>query len=1057
MTPTRQLRISAWAIQNPTPVAVMFIALVLAGIISYLTLPVKNFPDIQFPLVIVTVTQSGAAPQELKTQVTRQIEDAVSGITDIDAMSSVVTQGSSVTRIQFNIGTNLQKATDDVRAKVDAARALLPREIDPPNVQQVTFDDQPIITYAVTPAPGSNMTATELSWLVDNDLSRTLQGVPGVGQVQRQGGVVREINIIVDPARMAAQGVTAPQINQALTTVSEDAAGGRVQVGGREQTLRVLGAATTVDQIRNLALPGSGGRFIKLSDVADVGDGTAEVRAEAKYDGRPVVAFNITKTTEASDITTENGVDAALDEMVHGAKSSLFNPRGTPPSHPEIRVQKIFSQVDDTRGGFNATKETMFEGMVLAAFVVWLFLRDWRATAVTAIAMPVSLIPTFIFMAMVGFSLDLVSLLALTLVIGILVDDAIVEIENIEKRVHVGMRPYAAAMEGADQIGLAVVATTSAIIVVFAPVSFMPGIPGQFFKEFGLTISVAVLFSLVTARLLTPLLAAYFLKPKPPRPRAPLPGVYVRTLHWALDHRILASLVGFAIFVLSVVLAVAVVPKGLQPENNPNFYEADVDAPPGSTLADTRLAVAQLADLLKRQPETEHVYTSVGSADAGQFGAPSATGVTTGAAIAILKPHGRPKVAQIRDRLRPYFHQIPDVRVTMQGQNFGGSTVQVTLSSESGQDLDAAALELQREMAGLRTLADPRPATAPPAPELIIRPRPDDAARLGVDADTIASVARIATVGDIDANVAKLDVGDRRIPIRVRLPESSRTDLPTLRDLRVPTASGGLTTLGSVADVYFQAGPAEITRYDRRDDVIVLADLVNGAKLSSAYEEVERLPIMQHLPPGVVEERNIGNQQAQSQLFAGFGIALFAGIGLVYGVMVLLFGSFFKPITILAALPLSIAGAMIALLLAHSELSIPSMIGLFMLMGIAAKNSILLVEYAIERERGGATQREALLEACRERARPIVMTTLAMMAGMLPTALGLGVGSEFRQPMAVAVIGGLITSTLLSLVLVPVVYEFIDDFEAWLRPKLIPLITPKDAVGPSTAQAPPRA
>jgi len=1043
MNPARQLRISAWAIQNPTPVAVLFIALVLAGMISYLTLPVKNFPNIQFPLVIVTVTQSGAAPQELKSQVTRQIEDAVSGITDIDAMSSVVTQGSSTTRIQFNIGTNLQKATDDVRAKVDAARALLPREVDPPNVQQVTFDDQPIITYAVTPAPGNNMSAADLSWIVDNDVSRTLQGVGGVGQVERQGGVDREINIIIDPARMAAQGVTAPQINQALVNVSEDAAGGRVEVGGREQTLRVLGAATSVDEIRNLALPGTGGRFVKLSDVADVGDGTAEIRSEAKYDGRPVVAFNVTKTTEASDVTTEDGVDAALDKMVHGSKPSFFNPGGTPPARPDIRVQKIFSVVDDTRGGFNATKETMFEGMLLAAFVVWLFLRDWRATAVTAIAMPVSLIPVFIFMALVGFSLDLVSLLALTLVIGILVDDAIVEIENIEKRVHGGMRPYAAAMEGADQIGLAVVATTSAIIVVFAPVSFMPGIPGQFFKEFGLTISVAVLFSLVVARLLTPLLAAYFLKPKAPRPRAPLPKVYVVTLHWALDHRWLASLAGFVIFVLSILLAVQV-PKGLQPEDNPNFYEADVDTPPGSTMADTRLAVAQLGDLLKKQPETEHVFTSVGSADAGQFGAPSSTGVTTGAAIAVISPHRALKVAQIRDRLRPYFHQIPDARVTVQGQNFGGATVQVTLSSESGENLEAASLELQREMAGLQTLADPRPATSPPAPEVIIRPRPDDAARLGVNADTIASVARIATVGDIDANVAKLDVGDRRIPIRVRLPETARTDLPTLRDLRVPTVSGGLTTLGSVADVYFQAGPAEITRYDRRDDVIVLADLVNGAKLSSAYQEVEKLPIMKHLPPGVVEERNIGNQQAQTQLFAGFGIALFAGIGLVYGVMVLLFGSFFKPITILAALPLSIAGAMIALLLWHSELSIPSMIGLFMLMGIAAKNSILLVEYAIERERDGASQREALLEACRERARPIVMTTLAMMAGMLPTALGIGQGSEFRQPMAVAVIGGLITSTLLSLVLVPVVYEFIDDFEGWLGPKLRRLITPKD-------------
>jgi len=301
--------------------------------------------------------------------------------------------------------------------------------------------------------------------------------------------------------------------------------------------------------------------------------------------------------------------------------------------------------------------------------------------------------------------------------------------------------------------------------------------------------------------------------------------------------------------------------------------------------------------------------------------------------------------------------------------------------------------------------------------------------------------------------VAKMDVGERRIPIRVRLPESARSNLPMLKDLRVPTASGGLTTLDSVADVYFQAGPAVITRYERRDDIMLLGDLTNGAKLSDANQEVNALPIMHKLPPGVIHELNFGNQQAQNQLFAGFLIALGSGIGLVYGVMVLLFGSFFKPLTILTALPLSIAGAMIALLAWHSELSIPSMIGLFMLMGIAAKNSILLVEYAIERERDGASQREALMEACRERARPIIMTTFAMMAGMVPTALGLGEGSEFRQPMAVAVIGGLITSTVLSLILVPVVYEFVDDFEGWLSPLLGRVITPKDLPGETAAAA----
>jgi HAE1 family hydrophobic/amphiphilic exporter-1 len=1052
----RQLRISAWAIRNPTPVAVLFISLVVAGLLSYFTLPVKNFPNVEFPLVVVTVTQSGAAPSQLKTQVTRPVEDALQGLTDVNAISSDVTQGASTTRIQFNIGTDLTKALDDVRAKVEATRAQLPREIDPPIVQRVDFSDQPIVTYSVSPAPGVTLSAADLSWVADNDISRTLQGVSGVGQVRRVGGVDREINVIVDPVRMAAQGVTAPALNQALSSVSVDDAGGRVDVGNREQTLRVLGSAANVDQIRNLSLPAAGGRYVKLSDVADVGDGTAEVRTTATLDGQPVVGFQVTKLKDASDVATEDAVDHALGAMVHGFKpqglAAMFGARPLPPTRPDVVVHKIVSQVDQTRGSFAATRETMLEGMALAALVVWLFLRDWRATAVTAVAMPVSLIPTFGFMALVGFSLDTVSLLALTLVIGILVDDAIVEIENIEKRVHGGVRPYAAAMEGADQIGLAVVATTSAIVVTFLPVSFMPGISGQFFREFGLTVSVAVLFSLVVARLLTPLLAAYFLVPKTPRERAPLPRFYTRSLQWALDHRWASTLIGGAIFVTSLVLAVAVVPKDLQPQGNANFYQVNVETPPGSTLQDTEEATQRLVALLKRQracgrPETRSVFSAVGGggSSGGGPGFVVSSGINTSVVVAILDPHRCTKVTQIRDRLRPLLHDIPDARVTFEGGGFGGATVQVVLSSASGVGLEGAALDLQRQMAGLHTLADPRPATTPPAPELIIRPRADDAARLGVSVDTIAQVARVATVGDIDANVPKLDVGDRRIPIRVRLPASARSDLATLRAMRLPTASGALTSLDSVADVYFQAGPGEITRYNRKDDIIVLADLTHGAVMSDAYGEVAKLPIMHHLPADVGVERNIGNQQAQAQLFGGFVVALFAGIGLVYAVMVLLFESFFKPITILAALPLSVAGAMVALLAFHSALSIPSLIGLFMLMGIAAKNSILLVEYAIERERAGASQREALYEACRERARPIVMTTFAMMGGMLPTAIGIGEGHEFRQPMAVAVIGGLITSTALSLVLVPTVYEFVDDFEQWLRPLVSRLITPRDA------------
>jgi HAE1 family hydrophobic/amphiphilic exporter-1 len=1039
--PRGGFRVSEWAIRHPIPVAVLFIAAVLAGLVAYGGLPIKNYPNIEFPAVLIQVTRSGAAPAEMETQVTRPVENALSGLSNVENIASTVTQGNSTTIIQFRLGENIQKATDDVRSKIDQIRNNLPRDVDPPITQRLEVDSQPIVTYAVS-APA--MSETELSWFIDNTISRDLQAQPGVSQINRLGGADREINVLVDPDRLAAQGLTASQVNDALAQADVDIPGGRVEIGGREQTLRVLGAAPDVNKIRNLVIPTATGRYVRLSDVADVGDGSAEVRGFALLDGHPVVGFEVSKTKLASEVSTEDGVDAEIKRLET--------------QYPGVTVNKIVSQVDQTRKAFSATVHTLLEGMVLAAVVVWLFLRDWRATAVTAVAMPVSLIPTFAVMNLLGFSLNTITLLGLTLVIGILVDDAIVEIENIEKRVFTGMRPFQAAIEGADQIGLAVVATTFSIIAVFLPVAFMPGIPGQFFREFGITVSVAVLFSLVVARLLTPLLAAYFLKPKPARERTPLPSYYTRSLTWALDHRWLSALIGTLIFVGSMALFVPL-KKGVQPEGNPNYYYVNLQGPPGATLADMRRAVTQVDTLLARQPETDHVFAQVGGGgiSSGPGGLTNNAGVNNGAVVAVLKPDRKAKVGQIRDRLRDALRQIPDMRMSFDISGFGAGGVQVVLTSETGVGLEDTALELQREMRTVPGIADPRPATPPSGPELVVRPKVDEAARLGVSVTTIANAARIATLGDIDANVSKLDEGERRIPVRVRFPAQDRANLAVIKNMRLPTASGGSTTLDSVADISFQAGPAEIDRFERKRNITMVADTTGDTQVGDAINRVHKLPALQHLPAGVSLATQ-GQEEAYAELFGGFAIAILSAIGLVYAVMVLLFGSFFKPLIILSALPTAIGGALLALLSLDLSLSIPSLIGFLMLMGLAAKNSILLVEFAIEREREGATQRAALMEACRERARPIVMTTLAMAAGMLPTALTLGKGSEFRQPMAVAVIGGLITSTILSLVFVPVVYEFIDDFERWLSPLLGRLVTPRDAPlkGPAKSPAKPR-
>lgn len=593
-------------------------------------------------------------------------------------------------------------------------------------------------------------------------------------------------------------------------------------------------------------------------------------------------------------------------------------------------------------------------------------------------------------------------------------------------------------MEGADSIGLAVIACTMTIVVVFTPVSFMSSMVGQFFKEFGLTVAVATLFSLLVARLLTPLLAAYFLAPShKPAPEHAMPAYYRRALDWALAHKWVSALFGFLFFAASIGLAISpLIPKAFQPTTDPGSFFLNIEGPPGSTVADMSRAADQTTRLLLSKPDVETVFVSVGGDSS--FG----SDITRGDITVLLKKHRSMKTDPFKQSIRGELRGVADARVTTQG-GWGGSDVDMILASENGPVLEKVQEQLLRQMRGLDEVSDPRPYPAPPAVELVIRPKTAEAARLNVTADSIAQIARVATMGDIDANVAKFNEGERQIPIRVRMPADSRSDLSVIGRLPVPTGTGGTTPLASVADMHFEPGPARISRYDRERRASVQADLA-GKTLGQALDAIKKLPVMQHLPPEV-HLATQGDQEAFVDLFTNMILAMLAGVAMIYSVLVLLFKSFFKPGIILSALPLSLGGAFLGLLLTQQSLSMPAMIGLFMLMGIAAKNSILLVEFAIEDERAGQSRTEALINACRERARPIIMTTVAMAAGMLPTALGLGAGGEWRKPMAVAVIGGLITSTFLSLLLVPVVYEIIDDLERWLAPKFKGIITPREA------------
>jgi HAE1 family hydrophobic/amphiphilic exporter-1 len=1009
-------KVSTWGIRNPVPVALLFVALTIAGIAGYLAMPIKAFPEVSFPVVQIAVTQSGAAPSEMETQITRPVEDAAAGISGVKHISSTVTLGSSLTTVEFQFGTDSQRALDDMRSAIDRTRVILPNGIDPPNVSRLDIDAQPLMFYAVS---SPTLSATELSWFIDNTAARAIQAGRGVGQVTRTGGLDREINVILDPNRMAALGVTAPQVNQALVQFTNDLGGGRAKVGDRELTVRVLGSTHSLDSLRNIQIPLGGGRYARLDEIASVGDGAGEKRGFAMLDGRPVASFQVAKTKGASDVSVEKEVLKAVAKLQK--------------DHPEVVLTQILSTVENTRLAFSSTLHVLEEGMVLAVLVVFLFLREWRATAISAAAMPLSLLPTFGAMSMFGFSLNIVTLLALTLVVGILVDDAIVEIENIQKRVERGQKPYQAALEGADAIGLAVVATTFTIVAVFTPVSLMNSSVGQFFREFGVTVSMSVLFSLLVARLLTPLMAAYFIKPHAhPKPPKPLPRRYRQSLEWALDHKWASTGLGALFLVLSIALATTL-PSGFQPSGDPGYIYMSVQGPPGATRLDMERAVMETTRIWRDQPDVERVY--------GQMGSSGSNGdLTSGRVIALLKKQRGHTTDQMKELMRDKLRLIPDARVTYQGQGGGGSDVEVILASQNGEALAHAQEQLLRQMRGLNLIADPRPAPPPASPELVIRPKTSEAARLGVTADSLGQIARVATIGDIDANVAKFPDGERRIPIRVRLPEVAVADLNTLNRLQVPTISGKPTDLSAVADLTFEAGPARIVRYDRERRASVQADLKPGVIIGTANKAIEKLPVMKTLPAGVRHARS-DDEESMGELFGGIVAAMLAGVALIYGVMVLLFRSFAKPLTIFPALLMSLGGAFLAMFVTHKAFDLPSMIGMLMLMGLSAKNSILLVEFAIEAERSGMHRKEALVLACTERSRPIVMTTVAMIMGMAPTALGIGQGAEWRQPMSIAVIGGLISSTVLSLVLVPVFYEIFDDFEGWLKRRLSGMVT----------------
>ncbi len=1010
------MNVSAWSIRNPIPSVLLFIMLTLGGLMGFKAMKVQQFPDIDLPTVTVIASLPGASPAQLETEVARKIENSIATLQGLKHIYTKVQDGTANITAEFRLEKPTQQAVDDVRDAVSRVRSDLPADLRDPVISKMELSGAPILTYTVA---STRMDDEALSWFVDNTVTRSMLSVRGVGAVSRVGGATREVRVEIDPARLQALGATAADISRQLRQVQQEASGGRTDIGGAEQSVRTIATVQSADELARmeitLASAGKEGRRIRLDQVAKVSDTVAEPRSAALLNGKPVVGFEITRTRGAGEVDVAAGVRAELEKLKA--------------AHPEITFTEAFNFVDPVQENFDGSLLLMFEGAALAVLVVWLFLRNWRATLVATVALPLSVIPTFAAMYLFGFTLNVVTLLSLSLVVGILVDDAIVEIENIMRHLRMGKTPFQASLEAADEIGLAVIATTFTLIAVFLPTAFMAGVPGKFFVQFGWTAAIAVFFSLVVARMLTPMMAAYILKP-PRRPHTE-PGWtirYMRWVQWCLKHRILTSLAA-GVFLLGSFALVPLLPTGFIPPDDLSQTQVNIALPPGSTLRQTLASAEQARILVQQNPHVKLVYTAVGGGATGgdPFAMAGAAEVRKATLTINMTPRGNRQGVSKQDiegQLREALAVLPGARVNV---GFGGSAEKyvVVLASIDGRALVEHARVVERELRGIPGVGNVTSTSSLVRPELIVRPDFARAADQGVTSAAIAETLRIATAGDYDQGLAKLNLSQRQVPVVVKLVADARTDLDLLSRLAVP-GSRAAVMLGNVASFSIDSGPAQIDRYDRQRNINLEVEL-NQQPLGAVQEQALALPSLKNLPGGITQA-TVGDAEAMSDLFASFGLAMATGVLCIYIVLVLLFKDFVQPATILAALVLSIPGALLALFITQTALSMPSMIGLIMLMGIATKNSILLVEYAIMARRDrGMTRLEAVLDACHKRARPIVMTTIAMGAGMTPIALGIGVDPSFRAPMAIVVIGGLVTSTFLSLLVIPVLFTYVDD------------------------------
>jgi|TARA_R110002020_G_scaffold128416_9_gene287847 multidrug efflux pump subunit AcrB len=1019
------LNVSAYSIKNPLVAILLFVLLTLGGIYGFMKMKVQQFPDIDLPAVVVTVTLPGAAPAQLENDIAKKVENKLTSIEGVKHIRTTLQTGAATMVTEFVLEKDIQEAVDDVRSAVGEVRGDLPAAANDPIITKVSTAGFPVVTYSVA---SENMNVEDLSWFVDDTVTKRLSDIPGVSTVSRIGGLQREITVAADP--IALSGLTFPitQLSQQIAGIQQDSSGGEAEVGKTTQTIRVLGAVERASELNDLQVAVPTGGTQALGRMAQITDGAADPSSIAKLNGQTVVAFNITRSRGASEVEVMELVDAELAKLT----ADVGN----------ISIEKVYDRATPIAEDYQASLRMLIEGGLLAVVVVFLFLRNIRATIVAAVALPLSVIPTFLGMYLFGFSLNIISLLALSLVIGVLVDDAIVEVENIIRHLRMGKTPYEAAMEAADEIGLAVVATTFTLIAVFLPTAFMGGIVGQFFRQFGWTAALSIFASLMVARLITPMMAAYILRPekKHVEKQSALMDRYLKIVAWTLHHRWLTMGATLILFVASLTL-VKLLPTSFIPDNDIDQTRVAIELTPDVALEDTERVAALASARILAMPEVTNIFTSVGEAQATMDSTSSGGKAENIAGLDIvLAPRAeRGTKQEIERKISRLLAEVPGARFTVGLSSGGESGYNFSMTSTNPQLLEQTAQQIMSEIRSLPSAGSVTSDRSLPRQELTVTPDRLAMADKGVTTQDIATTLRVATVGDYEQRLSKLNLDTRQIPIVIRLPDVAKQNVSQLEGLYVPSSlpAGQGVRVGEVASLDFGTGPAQISRLDRERAISITVQPANG-ELGDLVQAVKAVPAMQKLPPSITIIDQ-GQAENMADLFSGFVIAMSVGVVCILGVLILLFGRILQPFTILMALPLSIGGAFVGLVITNSSLSMPSMIGFIMLMGIATKNSILLVDYALIAQRRGLARFEAIIDACRKRARPIIMTTIAMGAGMLPLVFGWGdADPTFRRPMAAAVLGGLVTSTLLSLVVIPVVYTLMDDVSGWFAKWLTP-------------------